>query len=90
MAITYAPKLRLAPLWPALAAIDEHDPVPAVTLGVALAASGDYGGSKEAFEQALRVSPFDPSVRCGLADAYDRLSDPRSKREREACDRLRP
>jgi len=73
-----------------LAALDEHDPVPAVTLGVALAASGDYAGSRDAFEQALRVSPFDPSVRCGLADAYERLADSRSKRERDACDRLRP
>ena len=73
-----------------LAALDEHDPVPAVTLGVALAASGDHGGAKDAFEQALRVSPFDPAVRCGLADAYQRLADARADREQEACDRLRP
>jgi Flp pilus assembly protein TadD len=72
-----------------LAQLDEHDPVPAVTLGVALAAAGDAQGAREAFEQALRVSPFDPAVRCGLADAYGKLADGRAARERQACDRLR-
>ena len=72
-----------------LATLDEHDPVPAVTLGVALGASGDHSGARDAFEQALRISPFDPAVRCGLADAYQRLDDPRATREQEACDRLR-
>jgi tetratricopeptide (TPR) repeat protein len=72
-----------------LAAIDEHDPVPAVTLGVALSATGDHAGARDAFEQALRVSPFDPAVRCGLAEAYQELSDARATREQEACDRLR-
>jgi tetratricopeptide (TPR) repeat protein len=72
-----------------LAQLDEHDPVPAVTLGAALSASGDHAGARDAYEQALRVSPFDPAVRCGLADAYGRLDDGRAKREQEACDRLR-
>jgi len=72
-----------------LASLDEHDPVLAVTLGVALGASGDHAGARDAFEQALRISPFDPAVRCGLADAYQHLDDPRATREQEACDRLR-
>lgn len=73
-----------------LVALDEHDAVPAVTLGVALAAGGDHAGARAAFEQALRVSPFDPAVRCGLADAYDHLgAAATARRERAACDRLR-
>jgi tetratricopeptide (TPR) repeat protein len=73
-----------------LVAVDEHDAVPAVTLGVALAAQGDHAGARAAFEQALRISPFDPTVRCGLADAYDHLgAAPTARRERAACERLR-
>lgn len=73
-----------------LLAVDDHDAVPAVTLGVALAAQGDHAGARAAFEQALRVSPFDPAVRCGLADAYDHLgAAATARRERAACDRLR-
>jgi tetratricopeptide (TPR) repeat protein len=73
-----------------LVGLDEHDAVPAVTLGVALAAGGDHAGARAAFEQALRVSPFDPAVRCGLADAYDHLgAAATARRERAACDRLR-
>jgi len=74
-----------------LAALDEHDAVAAVTLGVALSATGDGPGARTAFEQALRVSPFDPPVRCGLAATYDQLGDAaRARREHAACDRLRP
>jgi len=73
-----------------LVALDEHDAVPAVTLGVALAAQGDHAGARTAFEQALRVSPFDPAVRCGLADAYDHLgAAATARREHSACERLR-
>src|SRR5690606_29761687 len=43
-----------------------------------------------AYEQALRVSPFDPATRCGLAEAYARTSDPRAARERAACTQLQP
>jgi Flp pilus assembly protein TadD len=74
-----------------LVALDDHDAVPAVTLGVALAAQGDHAGARTAFEQALRVSPFDPAVRCGLADAYDHLgAAATARREHAACERLRP
>ncbi len=73
-----------------LLTLDEHDPTAAVTLGVALAAQGDDAGAQAAFEQALRVSPFDPTVRCGLADTYAHLGDAaHATRERAACDRLR-
>jgi len=72
-----------------LVALDDNDATPAVTLGVAHAAQGDHAAAREAFEQALRTSPFDPAVRCGLADVYERLGDPRGKRERDACARLR-
>ncbi|MBE7448844.1 MAG: tetratricopeptide repeat protein [Kofleriaceae bacterium] len=73
-----------------LLAVDEHDPVPAVTLGVALLAGGDHAGARDAFEQALRVSPFDPAVRCGLATAHHHLGAAAlARRERAACDRLR-
>jgi tetratricopeptide (TPR) repeat protein len=73
-----------------LAAIDEHDPVAAVTLGLARASLRDWPGAVAAFEQAVRVSPFDPAVRCGLADGYRALADPRADRERSACHRLTP
>jgi hypothetical protein len=35
------------------------------------------------------VSPFDPTTRCGLAQAYAQTHDPRAARERSACDQLR-
>ncbi len=82
----YAEALELAR---PLAALDEHDPTAAVTLGVAAAAQGDHAAAAAAFEQALRVSPFDPAVRCGLAEVYAQLADAREARERKACQRLR-
>jgi tetratricopeptide (TPR) repeat protein len=73
-----------------LAAVDDTDAVPAVTLGLARAGKHDDAGAVAAFEQAVRISPFDPAVRCGLADGYAALSDPRAARERAACNRVRP
>jgi tetratricopeptide (TPR) repeat protein len=73
-----------------LAEADESDPVPATTLGLAYGATGDAAKSAQFFEIALRVSPFDPSVRCGLADAYQSLGkSPLATRERAACTTLR-
>ncbi len=72
-----------------LAALDEADPVPAVTLGLAHAARKNWRAAAGAFEQALRVSPFDPTTRCGLAEVYRELADPRLERESRACARLR-
>jgi tetratricopeptide (TPR) repeat protein len=68
--------------------IDEMDPVPPTTLGAARLAAGDHKGAVTAFDRALRISPFDLRVRCGLADSYQELGDKRAVREREACELL--
>ena len=73
-----------------LAAADDRDAVPAVTLGIAHAARHEWPEAITAYEQALRVSPFDPRTRCGLAEAYSQTSDSRAPRERAACDQLKP
>ena len=72
-----------------LVAADDRDAVPAVTLGMAHAARHEWADAITAYEQALRVSPFDPTTRCGLAEAYNQTSDPRAARERAACDQLK-
>jgi cytochrome c-type biogenesis protein CcmH/NrfG len=72
-----------------LAAADPHDAVAAVTLGMARTARQEWAQAITAYEQALRVSPFDPTTRCGLAEAYTRRSDPRAARERAACEQLK-
>lgn len=72
-----------------LAHLDESDPVPAVTLGIAHAARRQWKAAASAFEQALRTSPFDPTTRCGLAEVYRELVDARLDREKRACARLR-
>ncbi len=73
-----------------LAAADANDAVPATTLGIAYLAKKDYQKARTAFEAALRVSPFDPSVRCGLKQAYQHLGESTLEtREQFACQRLR-
>lgn len=73
-----------------LADADPDDPVAATTLGVAYGQAGDAAQSARFFEIALRISPFDPSVRCGLAVAYDGLNKTSlAQRERAACATLR-
>lgn len=72
-----------------LAHLDESDPVAAVTLGIAHSARKQWKPAAAAFEQALRTSPFDPTTRCGLAEVYRELADPRADREQRACTRLR-
>ena len=75
-----------------LVTADENDAVAAVTLGMARSAKKEWPQAITAYEQALRVSPFDPTVRCGLAEAYDHVSsppDPRATREHAACDQLK-
>jgi tetratricopeptide (TPR) repeat protein len=72
-----------------LVASDDHDAVAAVTLGIARAARHQWPEAIAAFEQALGVSPFDPTTRCGLAEAYAQINDPRAARERAACDQLK-
>jgi tetratricopeptide (TPR) repeat protein len=84
----YAEAIALAA--PLLGA-DDNDASPATTLGVAHAALGDMPAARDAFEIALRVSPFDPVVRCGLAEAYAATGDgPRAGREKDACTLVRP
>jgi tetratricopeptide (TPR) repeat protein len=73
-----------------LAAADDRDAVAAVTLGIAHAARHEWPEAITAYEQALRVSPFDPRTRCGLAEAYSQTTDSRAARERAACDQLKP
>jgi len=72
-----------------LTAADDRDAVAAVTLGMARSAKQEWPQAIAAYEQALRVSPFDPTTRCGLAEAYSQTSDPRAARERSACDELK-
>jgi tetratricopeptide (TPR) repeat protein len=72
-----------------LAASDDHDATAAVTLGIARAARHQWPEAIAAYEQALRVSPFDPQTRCGLAEAYQEVGDSRAGRERAACDELK-
>lgn len=68
--------------------IDEMDPVPPTTLGIARLALGDAKKASEAFERALRITPFDTQVRCGLAQAYEQVGDKDAARERDACELL--
>lgn len=72
-----------------LVTADDHDAVAAVTLGMARAARRQWPEAITAYEQALGVSPFDPTTRCGLAEAYAQTNDARAARERTACDQLK-
>ncbi|TMQ04297.1 MAG: tetratricopeptide repeat protein [Deltaproteobacteria bacterium] len=72
-----------------LVAADDHDAVAAVTLGLARSARHQWREAIAAYEQALGVSPFDPTTRCGLAEAYAQTNDARAARERSACDQLK-
>ena len=72
-----------------LVTADDHDAVAAVTLGLARSARRQWREAIAAYEQALGVSPFDPTTRCGLAEAYAQTNDPRAARERSACEQLK-
>jgi tetratricopeptide (TPR) repeat protein len=72
-----------------LVAADAHDATAAVTLGMARTARHEWPEAISAYEQALMVSPFDPTTRCGLAEAYAQTKDGRAARERTACDQLK-
>jgi tetratricopeptide (TPR) repeat protein len=72
-----------------LAQADENDAAPVVTLGLAYLATSRPDEARGAFEIALRVSPFDPTVRCKLSDLYASAGQNElARREREACARL--
>ncbi len=81
---------RAADLARRVLASDENDASAATTLGLAELAQGEIGAAEEAFTTALRVSPFDPQVRCSLADIYTARKRPsEAARERKACEELR-
>jgi Flp pilus assembly protein TadD len=69
---------------------DRDDAGPQATLGAAYLKLGDAAQALQFLTAAVRVSPFDPAVRCGLADAYTTLGDEKhAERERAACARLK-
>ena len=68
-----------------LLALNEMDAVPPTTIGAAKLATGDHAGARTAFELALRITPFDVRVRCGLAESYEQLKDKAASRERDVC-----
>lgn len=73
-----------------LAERDEDDAGPQATLGVAFLQTGDAVNAEKHLVVALRISPFDPEVRCGLAEVYTNLGDEnRARREQAACRALR-
>jgi thioredoxin-like negative regulator of GroEL len=72
-----------------LAERDETDAGPQATLGAAYLQTGEYERAREHLVRAVRVSPFDPSVRCGLGEVYTSLGDEtRAAREKAACHAL--
>jgi tetratricopeptide (TPR) repeat protein len=73
-----------------LAERDEEDAGPQATLGAAYLQSGDATNAEVHLVLAVRVSPFDPEVRCGLAEVYTSLGDEdHASREQAACRALR-
>jgi hypothetical protein len=58
------------------------------TVGRAYLAKGDAAHAEKFLEGALAVNPYDPQTRCGLAHAYQALSDPRAAREAGSCEAL--
>lgn len=73
-----------------IASLDDGDAAAHTTLGVAYLATDDAKKAVAAFEAALRISPFDPTVRCGLARAYAVIGNQRrATRATQACVKLR-
>jgi tetratricopeptide (TPR) repeat protein len=69
---------------PALSLYPEQA-APNATIGEAYLRKGDVARAQPFLEAALRVSPFDPLVRCGLERVYQGAHDARAAREAEAC-----
>src|SRR5262249_36500529 len=66
---------------------DRDDAGPLATLGAAYLKLGEHGQALQYLRAAVRISPFDPAVRCGLADAYAATGEEkRAERERTACE----
>ncbi len=69
---------------------DKEDAGPLATLGAAYLKLGDQRQAIGFLVAAERLSPFDPAVRCGLADAYTAIGDDQhAERERRACERVK-
>jgi tetratricopeptide (TPR) repeat protein len=69
-----------------LAARDEEDAYPRATLGAAWLKLGDAAKAEAHLLAAVRISPFDPAVRCGLAEVYTQANRaPQAEREQRAC-----
>ena len=69
---------------------DKEDAGPQATLGAAYLKLGDQRQAIGFLVAAERLSPFDPAVRCGLADAYTAIGDEQhAERERRACERVK-
>jgi tetratricopeptide (TPR) repeat protein len=58
---------------------------PHVTAGEAALRLDDVAAARPHFVAALRVSPFDPRVHCGLAAVHERAGDAEAAGERELC-----
>lgn len=72
-----------------LAARDEEDAGPQATLGAAYLQLGETARAEAHLLAALRISPFDPAVRCGLAEVYRTSgAEEAARRERAACEKL--
>jgi tetratricopeptide (TPR) repeat protein len=65
---------------------DEEDAGPETTLGSAYLESKDLAKAEQHLGAALRVQPFDPAVRCGLAEVYSATGrEALAEREKNAC-----
>jgi Flp pilus assembly protein TadD len=62
-------------------------PWPHLIAGQAALAAGDAPAAIASFARSLAINPYDPSVHCGLAEAYRRLPDaPADRRQRAERD----
>ncbi len=65
---------------------DDEDAGPETTLGAAYLETKDYAKAELHLSAALRVQPFDPAVRCGLAEVYTASGrEAEAEREKDAC-----
>jgi tetratricopeptide (TPR) repeat protein len=69
-----------------LAARDEDDAYPRATLGAAWLKLGEAAKAEPHLLAAVRISPFDPAVRCGLFEVYTATNRATlAEREQRAC-----
>jgi tetratricopeptide (TPR) repeat protein len=65
---------------------DDEDAGPETTLGAAYLETRDMAKAELHLQAALRVQPFDPAVRCGLAEVYTAAGrEAEAEREKTAC-----